>query len=73
MEFPGVPDKEHVEIPGGQLRKEVEIPGDMNKKSFGIFMGLVLVFDLGISKGCHTNLYQEFPGVKAYFIWNFQG
>ena len=62
MEFPGILDKEHVEIPGGQLKKEVEIPGDMNKKSFGIFMGLVLVFDL------------EFPrGAIQICIKNFQG
>ena len=30
-------------------------------------MGLVLVFDLGISKGCHTSLHAEVPGVKACF------
>ena len=29
-----------------------------------------LVFDLGISKGCHTIL-QTFQGVKAYFLWSF--
>ena len=53
---------EDIEFPGVLNKEQVEFPGDMKKKLFGIFMGLVLVFDLGISKGCHTSFYQEFQG-----------
>ena len=61
MEFPGVLKKKHVEIPfQGLIKKEVEILGVFKKKTNAEFPW-VLVFDFGISKGCHTNL-QNFQG-----------
>ena len=62
---------EDMELPEALNKEQVKFLGDVKKKLFGIFMGLVLVFDLGISKGYHTSLHQKFSGVKICFIWNF--
>ena len=66
MEFSEVLKKERVEI-SGLIKKEVEIPGASRKKF--VEFPLVLVFDLGISKGCHN--FAEFPGGEACFLWDF--
>ena len=51
MEFPVVLKKEHEEIPGS-IKKEVEFPGVIKKDN--VEFPWVLVFGIGISKGCHT-------------------
>ena len=54
MDFPGVLKKEHLEILRGQLKKKWNFQGCSRKTH--VEFPWVLVFGLGISKGCHTIL-----------------
>ena len=67
MEFPGILKKENVEIPV-RIKKEAEFPAGVFKEpkthahmDFHGSWAWVLVFDFGISKGCHRILlnFQE--------------
>ena len=51
----------------GQLKKKKNFQGYLMKNG-GISIGLV--FELGISKGCHNN-FAGFPEMKACFLCNF--
>ena len=63
MEFPGVLEKEHVEIPGGQLKKK----WNFHESCLGFrpwnFQGVSYKLACRISRG-ESLYYLEFPGVK---------
>ena len=69
MEFSGVWKKEYASMWKfqGQLKKKWNFRGCSRKTQ--VEFPWVLVFDLGLSKGCHN--FAEFPGVTACFLWNF--
>ena len=72
MEFPGNIEARKCGNSKGKLKKKQKFQGvPVNKNSCGISWGLfdgVLIFELGISKGCHN--FAEFPGVKVCFLLN---
>ena len=76
MEFLGVLKKKHMEIPGGQLKKRWNFQGWSRKNH--VECSRVLVFGVGISKGCNTILWntQEwkfvFTGISKNKVTNLK-
>ena len=70
MEFPGVLKKENMEIPGVNEKRSRISKGVQGKTQMEFRW--VLVFDIGISKGCHTILV-NFQGWKLVFSGIFKG